>query len=409
MKKNTIKQYAKLIAKTGVNVQKNQEVLISAEVNQYEFVEILVKECYKLGAAKVIIDWRNQNLTALNVDYQSEETLSSVLAWELERLEHRVETLPALIHILSEDPDGLSDIDQLKYANAMQKRSSIVKPYRDRMENLQQWCIAAVPSEAWAKKVFPKLSTKKAVEKLWEAILSCSRADGKDPIKAWKEHNSSLDKRCAYLNSLEIETLEYKSSNGTNFTVGLMPESRFCAGSEKTLQRKVQFNPNIPSEEIFTTPDKNTAEGIVFSSLPLSYRGVLIENFTISFHNGKVTKVTAEKNQEALETLVKMDEGSSMLGECALVAYDSPIRNSGILFYNTLFDENASCHLALGMGFSNCIDGFEKLSLEDCKKLGMNDSIVHEDFMIGTKDLSVVAVSKDGLRTQIFKDGNWVL
>lgn len=405
MKKSILKNYARLIATMGINVKKDQDVIITAELEQPEFVYMVVEECYKAGARKVTVDFDYQPLTKLAVKYQSLETLSKTEKWQKEKLKHQVDTLPARIYLLSEDPDGLCGIDQEKYSRAMGAKRKVVKPYRDKMDNKYQWCIAAVPGAAWAKKLFPNERTSVAVEKLWEAILTASRAL-EDPIEAWNKHNTDLAKRCDYLNGLGIERLEYKSSNGTDFTVGLMPESRFAGGGEYTLGG-VYYNPNIPSEEVFTSPDKHTAEGIVYSSKPLSYNGQLIENFSIRFEKGKAVEVSAEKNEELLKKMIGMDEGAAYLGECALIAYDSPINNLGLTFCNTLFDENASCHLALGRGFMECIKDYDKYTPEQCYEMGLNDSIMHEDFMIGSEDLAITAYTRDGRTVQIFKNGNW--
>ncbi|MBQ5746458.1 MAG: aminopeptidase, partial [Clostridia bacterium] len=323
-----------------------------------------------------------------------------------EKLSHRVDTLPCMIYLLSEDPDGMNGIDREKYAKSAQARYTVIKPYRDKMENRYQWCIAAVPGKAWAKKMFPDLPCKKAVEKLWEAILYTSRADGNDPIDAWRRHNANIREKCDYLNSLNLESLEYSSSNGTHLKVGLIEGSVFMGGCENTLSG-VPFNANIPSEEVFISPKKGEAEGIVYSSKPLNYNGEMIENFFIRFEKGRAVEVHAEKNEDLLKTLISMDDGASYLGECAFVPYDSPIQNSGLVFYNTLFDENASCHLALGAGYTNTLADYDKLSLEECHKRGINDSMVHEDFMIGTKDLSVVGNVRGGGKVEIFKNGNW--
>ena len=405
MKKTILKKYANLIARTGANVQKGQEVMIYADLDQPEFVKMLVEECYKLGAKKVMVEWDYQPLTKLNVKYRSLKTLSTIEKWEIERLEHRLKTLPVMIYLLSEDPDGLKGINQQKYSKSSQARYKITKPYRDKMDNKYQWCIAAVPGEKWAKKMFPDLRKSQAIEKLWEAILTTSRVDD-NPTSAWENHNKDIKSRCDYLNSLGIKLLEYKSSNGTEFTVGLMENARFLGGREKTLS-DIEYNPNIPSEEVFITPKKGEAQGIVYSSRPLSFRGELIENFSIRFENGKAVEVKAEKNEELLRELISMDEGASYLGECALVPYNSPICQSGLIFYNTLFDENAACHLAFGEGFAECIIDFDKYTLEQCREMGCNTSIIHEDFMIGTADLDITAVTRSGVRFEIFKNGNW--
>lgn len=401
-----MQKYARLIARKGINVKKGQEVIVSASLDQPEFVKMVVEECYRAGASKVTVEWSYQPITKLHYRYRSLKTLSTFEKWEIEKLEHKCETLPATIYIESDDPDGLKGIDQTKVSKASQAKYPIIKPYHDKMDNKYQWCIAAVPGEAWAKKVFPGERTSKAVEKLWNAILYTSRADGDDPVKAWEEHNADLKTRFEYLNSLGIESLHYTASNGTDFTVGLIPDALFMGGSEFTLGG-TEFNPNIPSEEVFTSPMKGKAEGVVHATRPLSYRGELIENFSVRFENGKAVEVHAEKGEELLKQMISMDENAAYLGECALVPFDSPIRNSEITFFNTLFDENACCHLAFGRGFENCIKDFDKYTLEECREKGINDSLIHVDFMIGSEDLNITAHTIDGKDVAIFKDGNW--
>ena len=405
MKKTVLRQYARLIARTGVNIQLGQEVFIAADLDQPEFVAMLVEECYRCKAKKVVVDWNYQPLQKLHYRYRTSTTLGKVEDYELARWQHYVDNIPCRIYLDSEDPNGLKGINQEKMAKAQQRRFPVIKPYRDAIENKYQWCIAAVPGEAWAKKLFPNCRVSKAVEKLWEAILSTARVTD-DPIKAWEEHNRDLHARCDYLNGLDIEKLHYTSKTGTDFTVGMIPEAHFSGGSEKSLQGIV-FNPNIPSEECFISPKRGEAEGIVYATRPLSYQGQLIDKFWIRFHEGKAVEWHAEENNDLLTKLITMDEGSAYLGECALVPYDSPIRKCGLLFYNTLFDENAACHLALGMGFADTIDDFENRSLEECRKLGVNDSMIHEDFMIGSADMNIDAVCRNGKTVPIFRSGNW--
>lgn len=406
MKKTILRKYAKLIARVGVKIRKGQDVVIQAELDQPEFVEMLTDECYKAGARKVTVEWSHQPLQKYHVRHRSLKTLSTLDDWEVAKLEHYADTLPCRIYLVSEDPDGLCGINQEKNAKALRARYKVIKPIRDKMENKYQWCIAAVPGVKWAKKVFPGERASRAVELLWEAILKTSRVD-EDPEEAWRKHNEDLARRCEYLNSLGIESLEYKSSNGTDFKVGMIPDALFCGGGEYALGSGNYFNPNIPSEEVFTTPKRGEAEGIVYSTKPLSYRGELIEDFSIKFEGGRAVEVKAKRGEELLKQMISMDEGAAYLGECALVPYDSPIRNSGILFYNTLFDENAACHLALGMGFSNCLKDYEKYTLDECREKGINDSQIHEDFMIGSEDLSITAHTRDGRDVPIFRDGNW--
>ena len=405
MKKTVLRAYARLIARCGVNVQKGQDVIVNASVEQPEFVQMVVEECYKAGARKVVVDFSYQPLTKVNVKYRSMKTLSTLDSYEKARWEYYVEKIPCRIHIVSDDPDGLKGINQKKLAESSRRRYPLIRGYRDAMENKDQWCIAAVPGEKWAKKLFPGLSKHQAMEKLWEKILLCSRVDD-DPVKAWEAHNKDLQDRCAFLNGLGIKTLHYTAGNGTDFTVGMIPEAEFKGGGDTSLQG-IFFNPNIPTEECFISPKKGVADGTVVASMPLSYNGQLIENFSIRFEGGKAVEWHAEKNENLLTEMLSMDEGAKYLGECALVPFESPINQSGILFYETLFDENAVCHLAVGMGFADTIKDFQNKSLEECRALGINNSMIHVDFMIGTRDLSIVAETFDGKQVQIFRDGTW--
>ena len=405
MKQTVLRSYARLIARSGVNIQKGQEVNIYCDLDQPRFVELLVDECYKAGAKKVRVEFDYQALEKLHVRHQTVTTMATITDWEKARLQYYVDTLPCRIFLVSEDPDGLKGINQTKIAKAQQKRWPIIKPYWEQMDNKYQWCIAAVPGAAWAKKLFPELSKGRAIEKLWEAILATSRVT-EDPIAEWDAHNKDLSARCAYLNSLGIAELRYKGDNGTDLTVGMIPEALFMGGAETSL-KGVTFNPNIPSEECFTSPMRGKAEGIVYATKPLSYNGELIEDFSVRFENGKAVEIKAAKNQALLEQMIAMDEGSAYLGECALVPVNSPINESGLLFYNTLFDENAACHLALGAGFTNTIRGFEDKTVEECRAMGVNDSMEHVDFMIGYEGLDIDAATRDGRIVPIFRRGKW--
>ncbi|MBO4937805.1 MAG: aminopeptidase [Oscillospiraceae bacterium] len=405
MKKTVLREYARLIVRCGINVQKGQEVLIYAGLDQPEFVQMVVEEAYKAKARKVVVNWSYQPLQKIQVRYQSVKTMGTVEEWEKARQQHYCDVLPARLHLISDDPDGLKGVNLKKMAQARQMSYPILKGYSDQRENKQQWCIAAVPGVAWAKKVFPGLPKGKAVEKLWEAILSTSRVYG-DGVKNWEEHNRDLHDRCAYLNSLGIESLHYTADNGTDLTVGMIPEAQFCGGGEKILSG-VFFNPNIPTEECFISPMKGKAEGIVYSTKPLSYNGQLIDKFSMRFENGKVVEAHAEVGEELLNTMLAMDEGAAYLGECALVPQASPIAESGLLFYNTLFDENAACHLAVGMGFADTIRDFQNKTLDECRALGINDSMIHEDFMIGCDSMNIDARCADGRVVPIFRNGNW--
>ena len=405
MKKTVLREYAKLIVRCGLNVQKGQEVMIYADLDQPEFVKLVVEEAYKAKAKKVIVEWNYQPLEKIHVRYRSVKTMGTVEEWQKARQEHFCQVIPARLHLISEDPDGLKGMNMEKVAKARQMQYPILKPYRDRRENMDQWCIAAVPGAAWAKKVFPGLPKGKAMEKLWEAILYTARVT-EDPIKAWEVHNADLKARCDYLNSLGIESLHYTADNGTDLTVGMISEGMFCGGGE-TSKQGIFFNPNMPTEECFISPMRGKAEGMVYSTKPLSYQGQLIDNFWFRFEGGKVVDCGAEAGEDLLKTMVSMDEGAAYLGECALVPQKSPIAESGILFYNTLFDENASCHLALGMGYADTIRDHHNKTLEECRALGINDSMIHEDFMIGCDTMNIDAVCADGKTVAIFRGGNW--
>ena len=405
MKQTILRKYARLIARVGANIQKGQDVIIGCDLDQPRFVELLVDECYKAGARKVRVDFSYQRLQKLHVRHQTVTTMAKVEEWEKARLRHYADALPCRIHLTSEDPDGLKGINQKKMAEAHRKSWPIVKPYWDEMENRYQWCVAAVPGAAWAKKVFPGLPRGKAIEKLWEMILFTSRVT-EDPVAEWEAHNRDLHDRCAYLNSLGIADLHYKGDNGTDLTVGMIPEAEFKGGGDTT-RSGVFFNPNIPTEECFISPMRGKAEGIVYATKPLSYQGELIENFSVRFAGGKAVEVRADRNEALLKQIIGMDEGAPYLGECALVPVDSPISESGMLFYETLFDENAACHLALGMGFADTIRDFGSKTLEECRALGVNDSMIHVDFMIGYEELDIDAVTRDGRTVPVFRRGKW--
>ena len=307
---------------------------------------------------------------------------------------------------MSDDPDALKGVNLYKIGKARSISYPIIKPYLEKIENKEQWCIVGASAPKWAKKVFPTLSKKEATEKLWEAIMSTSRMCD-DPIKEWEKHNQILKEKCAHLNSLNLKELHYTSANGTDLRVGLISDALFLGGSETTIGSNIEFNPNIPSEECFTSPMKGKAEGVVYSTKPLSYQGQLIENFHFRFEDGKVVEVHAEKNEDLLKQMIEMDENACYLGEVALIPFDSPINNTGILFFNTLYDENASCHLALGMGFTNCIKDYHKYTKEELAGKGINDSMIHVDFMIGNKDMNIMGKTAEGEEVPIFKNGNW--
>ncbi|MBQ9457435.1 MAG: aminopeptidase [Bacilli bacterium] len=406
MKKTLLKKYAELIVKSGIALKKGQSVYLIAETEIEDFAAMVVEECYKAGAKKVFVNWTSAKTNKIAFKRSKKENLASILPMDEALMKWRAEELPCLLSLTSRDPDGMKGMDMGKMAYVQKVRYQAFHEYIEASENKYQWCIAGVPGAAWAKKVFPELSKKAAIEALWEAILKTSRADDGNGVANWEAHDADLKKRCDYLNSLRLKKLHYTSSNGTDFTVGLILGVIFLGGGESNL-KGAYYQPNIPSEECFTSPMKGEAEGIVYATKPLSYQGQLIKNFWVKFHEGKAIDVGAEQGEEALRSILTMDEGSAYLGECAFVPFDSPINNTGLLFYNTLFDENAACHLALGRGFTNLYPDYEKYTEEEIHSFGINQSMSHVDFMIGSEDLSIIGTTEDGKEVAIFKDGNW--
>ena len=408
MEERLLRDYARLIARQGGHVIKNDEVWINAGLEQPEFVTYVVEECYKAGAKNVTVYWHHDPVSKLAYKYETVGELAKVSPMQISKFKYWVKKLPVVIHIVSDDPDAMKGVNQNKVTKSLTKRYPKIKKYRDAIDGKYKWCIAAVPGKAWAKKIFPKLSDEEAIEKLWEAILKTSRVDGNDPVKNWDEHNAFLIGQRKKLEDLKLKKLIYSASNGTDFTVELVDKMQWGGGVE-VAPNKGQFNPNIPSEEVFTTPMRGKAEGTLVASKPLSYQGQLIEDFSITFKEGKVSSVRAKKNQALLEKVVKMDEGAAMLGEVALVPFESPINQTGILFYETLFDENACCHVALGAGFPELYPGGLDMNIEERKAAGINESMIHVDFMVGTADLSIIGIDQNDNQIQIFKDGTWAI
>ncbi len=406
VKKSLIREYARLIARVGANIEKGESVIIRAAVEIYPFIEILTEECYLAGASDVTVEWRNDNITKTEYKYRTLESFKNIPAWRTSKLRERVKKLPTDIVILSEAPDSLDGIDRKKKDAVSAYTYKKFKKYEDALEGREKWTLAAYPSAAWAKYVFPHKSPQKAKELLLRAILKSVKVteDG-GALEAWRAHNESFKRRCEALSRHKFDYLTYKSGNGTDFRVGLIPEAHFCGGGEYTKDGKY-FNPNLPTEEIFTSPMKGKAEGRVVATMPLSYNGQIIDKFSLTFKDGVVSDFTAEVGYELLSELLESDEGAKMLGELALVPQKNAISEQGILFYETLFDENASCHLALGSGYIDTIDGYASRTLEECRALGINESRIHVDLMIGADDMSIVGY-KDGTPTVIFENGEF--
>ena len=401
-----IRKYAELIVRTGANVQPGQVVSLTASVEQHAFAAMITEACYQAGAKKVNVDWQSDDQTRLHFLHAEQETLATVLPWEEAKMKQMVEDLPCRIYIVSDDPDALRDVNPEKLSAVTQSRGKVMKPYRNAIEGKHQWVIAAYPSEKWAEKCFP--GDEHAVDKLWEAILKTVRVtEDNDPVAAWKEHTDFIDEKVNWLNEQGFSSLRYRSTNGTDFTVELIPGAKWEGAGAVNQMNKAFYIPNMPTEEIFTSPLAGKCEGKLVAVKPLSWNSQLIEDFSITFENGRAVSCQAAKGQELLERMISMDEGSAMLGEVALVPKESPVNQCGFLFYETLFDENACCHVALGMGFKEVLPGGDDLTMEEAQKQGINDSIIHVDFMIGADDLCIDGIRPDGSSAAVFRNGTW--
>lgn len=407
IKKEIITKYVDLALNIGINLQKEQILVIMSPVETAPFTRLLVEKAYELGASEVIVHWSDDFCKKMTFTYGKKEIFEEMPAWQVESLMYYANKGAAFLSIAANDPELLAGIDSEKIGAYQKTRGQALKPYYDKiMVNELQWNIISVPTLAWAKKVFPNANDNEAIDLLWNAILKSTKADSENPIETWKNHLSILKEKMDYLNNKQFEKVVITNSLGTNLTVKL-PKNHIWASGKDITQSGIEFVANIPTEEVFSMPHKYGVDGIVYASKPLNYGGTLIEDFSITFKDGKIVDFSAKSGYEALENLVSIDEGAKYLGEIALVPFDSPISNLGILFYNTLFDENASCHLAIGQAYSSCIQGGDKLSSEEMEKVGMNDSLTHVDFMFGTSDLSIVGYEENGNCENIFINGNW--
>lgn len=407
MNNNLLEKYAQLIVKTGINIQRGQILVISSPVECASFARMIAEIAYKEGAKDVVMNWRDELFSKVRYIHAPEEVFEEFPEWKKDFYTYYVNQGAAFLSISASDPELMKDVNPERIATERKVANSSLKEYRERlMSNKNAWCIASVPTKAWAKKVFSDVSDDEAVGKLWDAIFKAVRVDKEDPVASWEEHKSNLKKSLEFLNSNKFKYLHFKNSLGTDLKIELPEEHLWVGGSEFTPEG-VEFIANMPTEEVFTLPKKTGVNGTVVSSKPLNYNGNLVENFSLTFKDGKIVNFTAEKGYETLNKLIETDEGSSYLGEVALVPHDSPISNTNILFYNTLFDENASCHLAIGKAYPVCVKDGENMSKEDLEKIGVNDSLVHEDFMIGTKDLEIIGITANGKEIPIFKDGNF--
>ncbi|MBE5757165.1 MAG: aminopeptidase [Clostridiales bacterium] len=405
--KNQLKKYASLVLKVGVNLQKNQELVIFSPVECAPVTRILVEEAYKEGASLVRVRWEDEKVNRLNYLFADIDKLSDVPDYQVKERDYMLDNKVAYIAIDADDPNIYNGIDEKRLSICAKKRGIAFKKWREAtMNNEIRWCVCSLPTLAWAKQVFP--NSKTPLKDLTVKIKETMRLDSKNPVKAWEKHLKTLNKRAKFLNRQNFEYLEFKNSLGTDLRVGLAKNHLWLA-AEEMAKDNIKFTANIPTEEIFTCPHAFKVDGVLKSALPLCYQGNIIDNFSISFKDGKVVDFSAEKGSETLKELIETDEGTYRLGEVALVPKNSPIAKQKILYFNTLFDENASSHLAIGKAYPTTVKNGSNLTKEELVKLGVNDSTEHVDFMIGTSDLSVVGVKKSGEKITIFSDGDFVI
>ncbi len=408
MQAELLKKYAELVVKVGVNLQPDQILVINTPIECAEFAREISRAAFAAGAHDVVMSWGDELAAHIRYEHGKKELFTEFPEWRVRFYQDYAEQGAAFVSIAARDPQIFSDIEPEKLQLANQAAGAALLEYRQRlMSNKNTWCVVSVPTQGWAVKVFPEDTPAKAVEKLWAAIFKTVRiGEGVDTVAQWRQHIAFLQQAARYLNEQQFVKLHYKNALGTDLTIEL-PEGHIWAGGAEKSELGTEFAANMPTEEVYTLPKREGVNGTVVSSKPLNYNGNLIENFTLTFKDGKVTGFTAAKGEELLKRLLCTDEGASYLGEVALVPVDSPISQSGILFYNTLFDENASCHLALGKAYPTCIAGGEDMDSVTLLQHGVNDSLVHEDFMIGTRDLEIVGTRADGRQVQIFEQGNF--
>ncbi|OZI12898.1 aminopeptidase [Bacillaceae bacterium SAS-127] len=402
----TLEKYAELAVKVGVNIQPGQTLVINASTDSTEFVRLIVEKAYETGAKHVNVEWSDDAVTRLKYDLAPDEAFHEFPKWRAQMLEELAEEGAAFMSVISSSPDLLKGVQSERIVNAQKASGQALNKYRQFIQSDKvSWCVVASPSAAWAQKVFPNLPQEEQVSALWEAIFKAVRADVDQPVEAWKQHDQALHTKVDYLNSRGYKSLHY-TAPGTDLTIDL-PEGHLWVGAGSVNEKGHEFMANMPTEEVFTVPHKTGVNGHVSSTKPLSYGGNIIDEFTVTFENGRITEVTAKEGEEVLKKLVETDEGSHYLGEIALVPHHSPISESNILFYNTLFDENASNHLAIGSAYAFCIEGGKTMSQEELEKNGLNTSITHVDFMIGSEQMNIDGITADGQKEPIFRNGNW--
>ncbi len=401
-----LEKYAELVLTKGVNVQPGQDLVLNVPLVARDFAHALVKQAYKMNSGHVHVFWNDEELAPIMYEYASEEVIGTYPEWKREAMLSLAKKGAALMSVVASNPELLKNSDPQKVAKSQATSAAATREFSEYvMTGKINWNVVSVPSPAWAKKVFPELSETEAVDKLWEYIFKCTRVDQEDPIQAWEQHVDSLFIYRDFLNKKQFKELKYKAA-GTDLTVGL-PKGHIWVAGPKDTQSGITFIPNMPTEEVFTMNDKLKVDGTLASTMPLNYGGTLIEDFSFEFKNGKIVSYKAKKGEEALKNMISLDDGAKYLGEVALVPFDSPISNLKTIFYNTLYDENASCHFAVGRAYKYTLDGGVHMNDEEFLAAGGNVSNTHVDFMVGSEDLSIIGVTEDGTEINIFKNGNW--
>ncbi len=403
-----IDKLANLAIKRGVGLQKGQNLLITAPIESLPLVRKIAEHAYKEGAHIVTPLFTDSEITLSRYKYAPNESFDNSTDWLFTGMGEAFDNNTARMAIAGDDPMLLAEMDADKVSRANKAMAKAYKPARERITEFKiNWNIISWPGRAWATRVFPDISSEEAIVKLADAIFDASRASVDDPIKAWDHHNENLRIKTNWLNEKNFSALKYNGPN-TNLTVGLADEHEWMGGASKA-QNGIICNPNIPSEEVFTTPHAYKVDGTVSSTKPLSYQGTLIDNIKVTFKDGKIIEAQASRGNEVLQKVLKSDEGSSRIGEVALVPHSSPISQSGIIFYNTLFDENAASHIALGQCYSKCFKGDLDLSAEEISKRGGNSSMIHIDWMIGSNEIDVDGIDKNGNLVPVFRKGEWAI
>ena len=411
MNQELLNKYAAFTVQVGVNVQKGQTLIIRCPVEGAYFGRACMEAAYKAGARDVVIRWEDEKAARIRMELGEEEALSETKPYELRSYLDYAESEGGccLLAIHASDPEIFKGLDTAKINRVSLTKQEAMKSWREyTMKDRVQWCVVAIPTPAWAASVFPGLDEDEAQEKLWSAIFDVCRVTGGDPVSAWKEHVAKTTACRDKLNELQLESIHMTSANGTDLTVGLA-EGHTWEGACSKAENGAVFIANVPTEEVFTAPHRERVNGVVKGTKPYVYNGQLIEGFSVTFKDGVVVDYSAEKNAELLGQLLDSDEGARRIGEIALVPASSPINRSGLLFYNTLFDENAACHIAFGAGYPTTVKGGAAMTTEELLACGVNDSAIHEDVMVGAEDMTITGLTKSGETVTIFENGEWAI